>query len=210
MSVRLYAADNGDHLKVLEQNNRITAVCGKLELGLLQNRRGQGDQTGSQEVSLDGHWHPWPEVYEGQMEEAFWHDHMIWPLTAVDGQEMGGARGITTFAAWVPGRMVGRWTARGNGRMRFGEKDEESPFELLESQPMSFLPKDHSPSLSKHVGPSFPPPTQNWAFTGQSNRKTKNKTGNQFSFPPHRSLMFTISMTKLIKGKYFPQEIFSG
>lgn len=80
MSVGLYAADNGDHLKVLEQNNRITVVCGKLELGLLRNRRGQGDQTGSQEVSLDGHWHPWPEVYEGQMEEAFrgritWFDH---------------------------------------------------------------------------------------------------------------------------------------
>ena len=72
MSVGFYAADSGDHLKVLEQeNSRITVIFGKLELRLLQNRRGKEDQTGSLEVSLDDHWHPRLEVYEGQMEEAF-------------------------------------------------------------------------------------------------------------------------------------------
>lgn len=72
MSAGLHAANNGEHLKALEQGtNRVTGTFGKLYVGLLQNRRGREDQTGSQRLSRDAHWHPWPEVYERQAEEAF-------------------------------------------------------------------------------------------------------------------------------------------
>ena len=63
MSVGLHAADNGECLKALKQRtNIITVMLRELNLGLLKNQRGRENQTGSQRLSLDAHWHPWPEV----------------------------------------------------------------------------------------------------------------------------------------------------
>ena len=195
MSAGLHAADNGECLKVLEQRtNRTTGIFGKLDLGLLQNWRGKEDQTGSQRLPPDAHWHPWPEVYERQTEEAFWRwNHTTWPLAAAGGQGVGAAGAVTESAAWIPKRMAGQWRARENSRVRrFAEKEEESPFGPLESQLKSFLPKAHTLCGSANtwgLPPRSPQPTTrsepSW-FSPTERPGIKWET--KFSFPPGPSL----------------------
>ena len=111
MSVGLHAADNAECLKALKQwTNIITVMLREFDRGLLKNHRGRENQTGGQRLSLDAHWHPWPEVRlcEANRRGILTVEPHDTAAGAVGGQGMGGAGAVPRLAAWIPKRMAGQ------------------------------------------------------------------------------------------------------